>query len=269
MQVRSILSRAMLAAIAAAAGTSAANAAIIQYSATLDGASEAPPNTSAGVGTALLTYDNVAHTYRLEVTFSGLSGNITAAHIHGATANPRTGTAGVMTQLPSYPGFPSGVNAGTYDRTFDMTLSSSWSAAFLTARGGSTAAAETFFINAVADGKAYLNLHTSVVPAAKSVASSRRFPARVRWACSRRAAFWLHVVVVLEKVPVETLVARTDVSSPMNISPSRRAGRCLARQAIGHLPRPTKCSFRREGSEGHPGFEPPSWAAPSLWLAGG
>lgn len=164
MQVRSTLSRGLFVAIAALAGTTAANAAIIQYAAVLDGASEAPPNTSAGVGTALLTYDNVAHTYRLTVSFSGLSGNVTAAHIHGATANPRTGTAGVMTQLPSYPGFPSGTTSGSYDRTFDMTLASTWSAAFLTARGGSTAAAETFFINAVADGKAYLNIHTSVVP---------------------------------------------------------------------------------------------------------
>ena len=75
MQVRSILSRAMLAAIAAAAGTSAANAAIIQYSATLNGASEAPPNTSAGVGTALLTYNDVARTYRIEVTIQETENN--------------------------------------------------------------------------------------------------------------------------------------------------------------------------------------------------
>jgi hypothetical protein len=164
MQVRSTLSRGLLVAIAAIAGTTAANAAIIQYSSVLNGANEAPPNSSAGIGTALLTYDSTLRTYRLEVSISGLSGNITAAHIHGATANPRTGTAGVMTPLPSYPGFPAGGTSAVYDRTFDMTLSSSWSAAFLTARGGSTAAAETFFMNAVADGKAYLNIHTSVVP---------------------------------------------------------------------------------------------------------
>lgn len=141
-----------------------ANANIIQYSATLNGASESPPNSSAGTGTATLTYDDVAHTYAIHVQFSGLSGNVTASHIHGATANPFTGTAGVMTQTPTYPGFPNGVTSGTYDATFNLTLATSWSATFLTARGGSTAAAETFFITAVNDGKAYLNIHTTAVP---------------------------------------------------------------------------------------------------------
>jgi hypothetical protein len=141
-----------------------ANANIIQYSTTLNGSNESPPNASAGVGAATLTYDDVAHTYSIHVQFSGLSGNVTASHIHGATTNPFTGTAGVMTQTPTYPGFPTGGTSGTYDATFNLTLPASWSATFLSARGGSTAAAETFFINAINDGKAYLNIHTTVVP---------------------------------------------------------------------------------------------------------
>ena len=138
-------SRSVLALIAALAGTTAANAAIIQYSATLNGPNEAPPVNSAGVGTSLLTYDTVARTYRIEITFSGLTGTTSACHIHGATAAPFAGTAGVMSPTPTYPGFLNGVRAGSYDRTFDMTLPGSWGSGFLTARGGSTAAAETFF----------------------------------------------------------------------------------------------------------------------------
>ena len=154
-------SRSVLALIAALAGTTAANAAIIQYSATLNGPNEAPPVNSAGVGTSLLTYDTVARTYRIEITFSGLTGTTSACHIHGATAAPFAGTAGVMSPTPTYPGFLNGVRAGSYDRTFDMTHPGSWGSGFLTARGGSTAAAETFFINSLNDGKAYLNIHTS------------------------------------------------------------------------------------------------------------
>lgn len=58
----------------------------------LSGPAEAPPNASPGTGTSTITYDSTAHTLRVQVTFSGLLANTTAAHIHSATAVPGAGT---------------------------------------------------------------------------------------------------------------------------------------------------------------------------------
>jgi hypothetical protein len=51
--------------------------------ATLDGASEVPANTSAGKGTAAITFDTATKLLSWKVTYSGLSGPATAAHFHG------------------------------------------------------------------------------------------------------------------------------------------------------------------------------------------
>jgi hypothetical protein len=138
-----------------------ANGAITVYLATLSGAAESPANASAGTGIAYVTINDVANTMRLDVTFSGLTGTVTAAHIHAATAVAGAGTAGVATTTPTFPGFPSGVTSGSYDSTFDMTLSSSYNSAYLTANGGTTATAWSALQTAIGDGKAYLNIHTS------------------------------------------------------------------------------------------------------------
>ena len=145
--------------IALAGVTAPSLATVLSYHANLDGPSE--PTISPGTGTSLVDYDNVAHTLRVQVTFSGLLGNVTASHIHSATAVPGTGTAGVATTTPTFTGFPSGVTSGTYDHTFDMTLSSSWNAAFITNNGGTPASAEAALASGLAAGKAYLNIHTS------------------------------------------------------------------------------------------------------------
>ena len=131
------------------------------YNTILLGAKESPPNASPGIGAARVTIDATANTMRLECAFSGLTGNITAAHIHAATASANTGTSGVATQTPTFSGFPTGVTAGNYDRTFDMTLTSSYNASFVTANGGTAASAFTALKNAMNAEKSYLNLHSS------------------------------------------------------------------------------------------------------------
>ena len=136
--------------------------AILVTEATLDGPSESPPNASPGTGFATVTYDSVAHTLRVEVSFSDLLGTVTASHIHAPTAVPGTGTAGVATQTPYFTGFPIGVTSGTYDDTFDLTAASSWNPSYVTANGGTVFAAEAALAAALADGKAYLNVHTTV-----------------------------------------------------------------------------------------------------------
>ena len=56
-----------------------AQAAVIEYSATLNGPSEFPVNSSPGIGFGLVTYDDVAHTLQVQVNFSGLQGTTSAA----------------------------------------------------------------------------------------------------------------------------------------------------------------------------------------------
>jgi hypothetical protein len=144
-------------------GFSAAQASVITYNVTLDGPSESPPNVSPGVGTAVVEVDATAHTMRVHViSFSGLVGYTTASHIHAATAVPGTGTAGVATTTPSFAGFPLGVFSGTFDNTLDMTLASSYNPSYVTAHGGNTTQAETDLFLAIAQGRAYLNIHSSV-----------------------------------------------------------------------------------------------------------
>jgi hypothetical protein len=119
---------------------------------------------TTGTGFTTVTYDSVAQTLRVQATFSDLLAPTTVAHIHAPTAVPGAGTAGVATPVPTFPGFPAGVTAGTYDATFDMSLSSSYNPAFLTNQGGTAAAAEAALVAALLEGRAYLNIHTTLHP---------------------------------------------------------------------------------------------------------
>jgi hypothetical protein len=154
----------LLAAAVALACALPAQAVVLHYEGTLSGPAEAPPNASPGVGTTEVTIDNVAHTMRVQATFVGLLGNTTASHIHGPTAVPGVATAGVATTTPFFAGFPIGVTSGSYDNTLNLTLASSYNPSFVTANGGTTAGAEAALLAAIAAGKAYLNVHSSVVP---------------------------------------------------------------------------------------------------------
>ena len=129
------------------------------YYATLSGPAESPPNNSAGTGKGLVTI--TGNLMRVQVVFSGLTGNTTASHIHAATAVAGTGTAGVATTTPTFTGFPLGGTSGNYDHTFDMTLASSYNPAYITANGGTPASAYVALKNAIAAGKSYLNVHST------------------------------------------------------------------------------------------------------------
>lgn len=148
-------------ALAAGLGTAPTLAHQVVYIAQLSGPAESPPNGSPGTGFATITFDDHDFTMRLEVSFSGLLGNVTASHIHCCTTNPGASTAGVATQLPSFSGFPLGGPSGSYDSTFNMTLASSWNPAFVSAHGGTTGQAFSDLLAGAEAGKAYLNIHTS------------------------------------------------------------------------------------------------------------
>ena len=155
-------------------GTSYVSNAQIYYG-SLSGANEFPANTSPGTGKFIVTIDAAANTMRVEATFSGLvtqttagaPSGTTASHIHAPTAIPLSlaSTAGVATTTPTFTGFPAGVQAGTYDRTFDMTLASSYNPAYVTANGGTPVSAFTALKAAIAAGRSYLNIHSNAFPA--------------------------------------------------------------------------------------------------------
>ncbi len=67
------------------------------FKATLSGASEVPPTTSAGTGAATATLDTATGKLVWDVTYSGLTGPALAAHIHGP-ADPGQ-NAGVVVPL--------------------------------------------------------------------------------------------------------------------------------------------------------------------------
>ena len=161
LPIRALL---LLAAALMIAAAVRASATVLHYNCLLSGPAESPPNASPGTGGAEVTIDNVANTMRVQCTFSGLLGTTNACHIHAPTAVAGTGTAGVATMTPAFTGFPLGVTAGTLDHTFDLTLLATYNSPFVTANGGTAAGAEAALLSAIAAGKAYFNIHTTVVP---------------------------------------------------------------------------------------------------------
>ena len=129
------------------------------FTGSLTGAAENPPTGSPGTGTATVFYDSTLHTLRVSMSFSGLVGTTTASHIHCCAVAPTN--AGVATQVPTFAGFPLGVTSGTYDHTLDLTQASSFNPAYVTANGGTVASAEVALVSGMANGQAYLNIHTS------------------------------------------------------------------------------------------------------------
>ncbi|MDD5578957.1 MAG: CHRD domain-containing protein [Methylobacter sp.] len=165
---------------------SSVSAQITTYSAVLSGPGEEPPNNSLALGVALVTLDTGLNSMTVDTTFTGLTSNVTAAHIHCCTAVLGAGTAMVATQVPTFPGFPLGVKLGSYNQTFDMASTSSYNPAFLALYTGPSQA-----FNALAAGlnagTAYFNIHTSNFPTGEI----RGFRQSIPTAVPIPAAFWL------------------------------------------------------------------------------
>jgi len=128
----------------------------ITYTAILNGANEVPPHVVAGSGTA--TFTLTGDSLFIDLSFTGLTGPPAAGHIHCCAA---TGTNAPVA-VP-FVGLPGGTS-GTYTNTVDLTLASTYTAAFITASGGTAAGAETALIAALNSGLTYANLHTAEFP---------------------------------------------------------------------------------------------------------
>jgi len=134
----------------------------ITLSAILSGASEVPAVATPGTGLAFVTLDAAANSLLVNVTFSGLTAGTTASHIHCCA--PLGTNAMVSTTVPTFPGFPLGVMAGSYSQLFDLTAPGTYNPAFITSNGGTVATAEAALIAGLLGGNTYLNIHTTAFP---------------------------------------------------------------------------------------------------------
>jgi hypothetical protein len=164
--MKSLLSVLFLAAAIIVAG-STASATPITFVANLSGADENPATPSAGTGTAFVILDPALNSMRVEVTFSGLTAPTSASHIHCCELTPGANlNVMVATTTPTFPGFPLGVTAGTYDQTFNLLDAATYNPAFITSVFDPThdvSGAELALINGIENRETYLNIHTSLL----------------------------------------------------------------------------------------------------------
>jgi CHRD domain/PEP-CTERM motif len=137
----------------------------IALSTVLSGLNENPPVATPATGLATVILDPVAQTLQLFVTFSGLTSNDVAAHIHCCLPFPFAPmNVGVATTVPAFPGFPLGVTSGNYTSpVFDLTQPLIYNPAFITLQGG-LPQAEAAFIAGLLNSETYLNIHTTTNP---------------------------------------------------------------------------------------------------------
>ena len=159
MALRALLLTALLLAPAATAWSHH-----FRYTANLTGPAESPANASPGFGHAVITIDFDENVLEIETDFEGLLGTVTEAHIHAPTASVGIGVADPATQLPTFADFPEGVTSGSYENEFDLALASTYNPAFITSSGGTISTAYNGLADALNDGKAYFDIHTSAFP---------------------------------------------------------------------------------------------------------
>jgi CHRD domain/PEP-CTERM motif len=134
----------------------------LEFVAVLSPSNEIPPATgSSGTGLAKVFLDPAAHTIQINVTFSGLTTNDVAAHIHCCLPSPFFPmNVGVATTVPAFPGFPLGVTSGTYSSALlSLTDSGTYNPMFVMAQGG-IGNAEAALVAGIENRETYLNIHT-------------------------------------------------------------------------------------------------------------
>jgi hypothetical protein len=114
----------------------------VTFSTTLNGAGENPAKDVPGVGTATIVKN--AGTYTYTINYSGMTGALTGAHIHGPAG---TGVnASVIVPFSTTGAGPSGTLSGTFTSTNTATISNDSLDVLMRT------------------GNAYVNLHTAANP---------------------------------------------------------------------------------------------------------
>ena len=92
----------------------------MSYGAELKGTSEVPPASSTATGSVTMTFDTVSKQLEWKGSYSGLSGDATAAHVHGPA---EVGTnAGVAIAIPSFKSPFTGTAALSDAQAADLTM---------------------------------------------------------------------------------------------------------------------------------------------------
>jgi CHRD domain/PEP-CTERM motif len=134
--------RRTIGALAVAVGflsAASAQAALIDFTATLTGSQEVPPATSTGTGSSTVVLDDVADTITVNTSFSGLTTPAILAHIHGPAAVGAE--APVLFPLANVPS----ATSGTIPTQFFVTLT-------------------TTQVGQLEAGLFYVNVHTTEFP---------------------------------------------------------------------------------------------------------
>lgn len=148
-----VASAMMLGAVAATGRAAAAQT----WAGMLSGGQDVPANGSTASGFATLTL--AGNLLNVNVSWMNLVGGpVAAGHIHccvmpgenAGVAVPFVGIANMIT--------------GTYTNSFDLMNSSVYSAAFLSANGGTAAGAEIALLDGLNAGEGYVNLHDAMYP---------------------------------------------------------------------------------------------------------
>ncbi len=149
--------RSLLVLVALTAATAANSGPILLFTAELKGSTEVPPVATTATGSASLILDG--DTLEVIETFTGLVGGpAAAAHIHCCTpVGTNTGVA------VGFPGFPA-ATSGSYTHFFNLLDTTIYTAAFLTASGGTAAGAEAALIAGMKTENAYVNIHNAAFP---------------------------------------------------------------------------------------------------------
>jgi hypothetical protein len=134
--------------------TAVAVSKIVTFKATLSGANEVPANSATATGTFTATLDTSTNVFTYDVTFNGLSANVSAGHIHGPAL--ATASSGTTINFATLAGgtFTSGVPAGTAHGTTTLTAATQ-----ITATMNGDSLKKLLFA-----GLTYANLHTATNP---------------------------------------------------------------------------------------------------------
>lgn len=135
------------------------DAAMLTWTADMFGSQEVPPNASPGTGHTVVSIDTVAQTLLVNVTFANLTAPAAASHIHCCVLPGVNAPVAVP-----FTGFPA-TTSGTYSHLFSLADFSTFSSAWTTLNGLTTATAATSFLETgLAAGLAYSNIHDANFP---------------------------------------------------------------------------------------------------------
>jgi hypothetical protein len=124
---------------------------VVTFDATLTAAKENPATNSQGSGTFHATLDTVTGAFTYDVTFQGMTSNVTLGHIHGPAAS--TANASPILNFATLPGgtFTTGATSGTAHGSTTLNAANQLTA---TVNGDSLK-------KLLLAGLTYVNIHTS------------------------------------------------------------------------------------------------------------